>query len=76
MDHGRHAGYKHRCRVSITQRRPKLQVSQAETSKLGPDRAKVINDEVEHLLKAMSIREVKYPDWLATTVVVKKKNGK
>ena len=30
--------------------------------KLGPDRASVVNDEVERLLKADLIREVKYPD--------------
>jgi len=44
--------------------------------KLGPERAKVVNEEVERLLKSGLIREVKYPDWLANTVVVKKKNGK
>ena len=44
--------------------------------KLGPDRAKAVNDEVERLLKAGSIQEIKYPDWLANIVVVKKKNGK
>ena len=44
--------------------------------KLGPERAKMVNEEVERLLKSGLIREVKYPDWLANTVVVKKKNGK
>ncbi|KAG7585621.1 Retrotransposon gag domain [Arabidopsis thaliana x Arabidopsis arenosa] len=44
--------------------------------KLGPDRAQAVNDEVDKLLKIGSIREVKYPDWLANPVVVKKKNGK
>ena len=44
--------------------------------KLGPERAKAVNDEVDKLLKAGSIIEVKYPDWLANPVVVKKKNGK
>ncbi|XP_024010916.1 uncharacterized protein LOC112086238 [Eutrema salsugineum] len=44
--------------------------------KLGPEKAQAVNDEVEHLLKAGSITEVKYPDWLANPVVVKKKNGK
>ena len=44
--------------------------------KLGPERAKVVNEEVDRLLKSGLIREVKYPDWLANTVVVKKKNGK
>ena len=44
--------------------------------KLGPERAKAMNDDVDWLLKFGSIREVKYPDWLANPVVVKKKNGK
>ncbi|KAF8044652.1 hypothetical protein N665_7333s0001 [Sinapis alba] len=44
--------------------------------KLRPERAKAVNDEVDRLLGAGSIVEVKYPDWLANPVVVKKKNGK
>ncbi|KFK24493.1 hypothetical protein AALP_AAs49847U000100 [Arabis alpina] len=44
--------------------------------KLGPERAKAVNDEVERLLRVGSITEVKYPDWLANPVVVKKQNGK
>ncbi|CAA7056116.1 unnamed protein product [Microthlaspi erraticum] len=44
--------------------------------KLGHDRAQAVNDEVERLSKAGSIVEVRYPDWLANPVVVKKKNGK
>ena len=43
--------------------------------KLGPERASAVNDEVEKLLKVGSITEVRYPDWLANPVVVKKKNG-
>ena len=35
-----------------------------------------MNDEVDQLLKIGLIREVKYPDWLANPIVVKKKNGK
>ena len=31
---------------------------------------------MDKLLKIGSIREVQYPDWVANTVVVKKKNGK
>ncbi|KAG7533327.1 Integrase catalytic core [Arabidopsis thaliana x Arabidopsis arenosa] len=38
--------------------------------KLGPERAKVVNEEVDRLLKIRSIREVKYPDWLANPVVI------
>ncbi|KAG7567533.1 Integrase catalytic core [Arabidopsis thaliana x Arabidopsis arenosa] len=44
--------------------------------KLGPDRAEAVNAEVQRLLSAGLIREVKYPDWLVNPVVVKKKNGK
>ncbi|XP_024010428.1 uncharacterized protein LOC112085447 [Eutrema salsugineum] len=44
--------------------------------KLGPEKARAANDEVEKLLKAGLITEVRYPDWLANPVVVKKKNGK
>ncbi|WZZ58396.1 hypothetical protein YC2023_058503 [Brassica napus] len=44
--------------------------------KLGPDRSKAVNEEVDKLLGAGSIAEVRYPEWLANPVVVKKKNGK
>jgi len=44
--------------------------------RLGADRAKAVQDEVERLLKAGLIKEVQYPEWLANPVVVKKKNGK
>ncbi|KAI3772663.1 hypothetical protein L6452_03853 [Arctium lappa] len=37
---------------------------------------KVINDEVDNLLKTVKFREVKYHNWLANVVVVQKKNGK
>ena len=36
----------------------------------------VIRDEVTRLKGARAIKEVFYPEWLANTVVVKKKNGK
>ncbi|KAJ9544295.1 hypothetical protein OSB04_024002 [Centaurea solstitialis] len=44
--------------------------------KFAPERNKVINDEVDNLLKTGKIREIKYPDWLANVVIVQKKNGK
>ena len=44
--------------------------------KLGPERARAVNDEVSRLLKAGFIVEVQYSEWLAIPVVVKKKNGK
>ena len=40
------------------------------------DRHKIIQIEVENLLRASFIREVKYPEWLANMVVVLKKGGK
>ncbi|XP_013617508.1 PREDICTED: uncharacterized protein LOC106324029 [Brassica oleracea var. oleracea] len=44
--------------------------------KLGPERSKAVNEEVDRLLEAGFIAEVRYPEWLANPVVVKKKNGK
>ncbi|XP_013669043.1 uncharacterized protein LOC106373415 [Brassica napus] len=44
--------------------------------KLGPERATAVNEEAEKFLKVGSIMEVRYLDWLANLVVVKKKNGK
>ena len=35
-----------------------------------------IRDEVIKLKQAVAIKEVSYPEWLANTVVVKKKSGK
>ncbi|XP_070049414.1 uncharacterized protein [Nicotiana tomentosiformis] len=44
--------------------------------KQGSFKNQVIDEEVQKLLKIDSIREVKYPNWLANTVVVPEKNGK
>ena len=41
-----------------------------------PDRHQIIQMEVENLLAASFIREVKYLEWLANVVVVLKKGGK
>ena len=41
-----------------------------------PKRYKAINEEVNKLLQAKTIREVEYPDWLANVVLVKKANDK
>ena len=41
-----------------------------------PDRHQIIQTEVDNLLSASFIREVKYPEWLANVVVVLKKGGK
>ena len=40
------------------------------------DHYEVVKDEVTKLKQAGAIKEVFYPEWLANTVVVKKKNGK
>ena len=41
-----------------------------------PDCHQVIKAEVDNLLKAKFIREIKYSEWLANVVVVPKKGGK
>ena len=41
-----------------------------------PNRQKIIQIEIDKLLVAGFIREVKYPDWLENMVVVPKKDGK
>ncbi|KAI3758462.1 hypothetical protein L6452_06025 [Arctium lappa] len=55
---------------------PSFKPVQQKRRKFVPERNKIINDEVDNLLKTGKIREVKYPDWLANVVVVQKKNGK
>ena len=40
------------------------------------EHANAIKDEVAKLKRAGAIKEVFYPEWLANTVVVKKKSGK
>nr|XP_023925711.1 uncharacterized protein LOC112037133 [Quercus suber] len=40
------------------------------------EHAKAIKEEVNKLKQAKAIKEAFYPEWLANTVVVKKKNGK
>nr|AAD20101.1 putative retroelement pol polyprotein [Arabidopsis thaliana] len=55
---------------------PTFKLVKQKRRKLGPERSKAVNDEVDKLLDAGSIVEVKYPEWLANPVVVKKKNDK
>ncbi|XP_048605535.1 uncharacterized protein LOC125583040 [Brassica napus] len=55
---------------------PTVKPIRQKRRKLGPDRSKAVNEEVDRLLGAGSIAEVHYPEWLANPVVVKKKNGK
>jgi hypothetical protein len=43
---------------------------------MSDDKVAAVKAEVQRLLDANIIREVKYPTWLANTMLVKKKNGK
>ncbi|XP_056864095.1 uncharacterized protein LOC130511224 [Raphanus sativus] len=54
---------------------PNFKPIRQKRRKLGPERSKAVAEEVERLLSAGSITEVRYPEWLANPVVVKKKNG-
>ena len=40
------------------------------------EHAKAVKEEVNKLKRARAIKEVFYPEWLANTIVVKKKSGK
>ncbi|XXG41578.1 hypothetical protein AAC387_Pa01g2016 [Persea americana] len=42
----------------------------------GVPQTEAVKEEVEKLLEAQAIKKVHYPQWLANTVVVKKKTGK
>ena len=44
--------------------------------RLSKEHAEAVRDEVARLKQARAIKEVFYPEWLANTVVVKKKSGK
>jgi hypothetical protein len=44
--------------------------------RINEERSLALRAEVDQLLKAGSIRECHYPEWLANLVLVKKKNGK
>ncbi|XXG79912.1 hypothetical protein AAC387_Pa09g0879 [Persea americana] len=45
-------------------------------SRTGVPQTEAVIEEVQKLLEAEAIKEVHYPEWLANTVVVKKKTGK
>ena len=49
---------------------------QQRRRKLRPERSQAVEEQVQALLEAGFIREVKYPLWLANVVLVKKSNGK
>ncbi|XP_016192123.1 uncharacterized protein LOC107633004 [Arachis ipaensis] len=48
---------------------------QQRRQKLGLERAQVVEEQVQALLEARFIREVKYPAWLENVILVKKQNG-
>ncbi|XP_074376729.1 uncharacterized protein LOC141718248 [Apium graveolens] len=55
---------------------PKQKPIKQKRRNFAPERQQAIDQEVEKLLKADIICEIKYPDWLANIVLVKKPNGK
>ena len=56
--------------------KPSITPKKQPPRRLSREHADAIRDEVMKLQRAGAIKEVFYPEWLANTVVVKKKNGK
>jgi len=52
---------------------PSFKPVKQKRRKLGVERAKAVNNEVDKLLKIGSIREVQYPDWVANTLWSKRR---
>ena len=55
---------------------PLARLVKQKVRRFHPDHHQVIQAEVDNLLKARFIREMKYSEWLANVVVVPKKCGK
>jgi len=55
---------------------PSITPKKQPPRRLSKEYANAVRDEVTKLKKVMAIKEVFYPEWLANTVVVKKKSGK
>ena len=55
---------------------PTVRLVRQKVRHFHPDRHQIIQTEVDNLLRAGFIREVKYPEWLANMVVVPKRGGK
>jgi hypothetical protein len=55
---------------------PLMKPKKQKLRKISDDKIVAVKAEVQRMLDANVIREVKYPTWLANTVPVKKKNGK
>ena len=52
---------------------PNHQPVKQKRRKFALERNKVINEEIQKLFDNSLVKEVKYPNWLANVVVVKKK---
>ena len=55
---------------------PSARMIRQKVRSFHPDLHQVIQTEVDNLLEAEFIREIKYPEWLANVVVVPKKGEK
>ena len=55
---------------------PSVTPKKQPPQRLSKDHFDAVKDEVMKLKQTGAIKEVFYPEWLANTVVVKKKNGK
>ena len=55
---------------------PSFPPKKKKPRKSAREHIKVVRSEVQKLNKARSIKEIYFLEWLANTVVVKKKNGK
>jgi hypothetical protein len=55
---------------------PSFRPRKQRLRKMSEDKAEGARNKVKRLLSASVIREVKYPEWIANTVMVKKANGK
>ena len=55
---------------------PAAKLVRQKVRRFYPGCHQIIQTEVDNILRASFIREVKYPEWLANVVVVPKKGGK
>ena len=55
---------------------PSFPPKKQKPRKPAKEHVEVVKSEVQRLKEAGVIREIYFPEWLANTVVVKKKNGK
>nr|XP_009783703.1 PREDICTED: uncharacterized protein LOC104232251 [Nicotiana sylvestris] len=73
---GRYVGHPERDSDTQVERRPILPPVRKVRQKFNSAINDAVREEVEKMLENGSIRELKYPQWVANVVVVKKKNGK